>query len=55
MIVLSTFLETSLIFLFCRLKKTVQNLVQSGRKAVSNLKKHCKIKLKNVDLAIRSI
>jgi len=33
MTVLSTFLEFSLNFLFNNLKKIVQNLVQSGRKA----------------------
>jgi len=35
MTVLSTFLESSLNFLSDNLKKTLQNFVQSGRKAVS--------------------
>jgi len=35
MTVLSTFLESSLNFLSNNLKKALQNLVQSGRKAVS--------------------
>jgi len=34
MAVLSTFLESSLNFLFDNLKKTLHNLVQSGRKTV---------------------
>jgi len=33
--VLITFLESTLNFLFINLKKTLQNLVQSGRKVVS--------------------
>jgi len=37
MTVLCTFLESSLNFLLNNLKKTLQNLVQSGRKAVSKL------------------
>jgi len=35
MTVLSTFLESSLNFLFNNTKKILQNLVQSGKKAVS--------------------
>jgi len=38
MTVLSTFLEFSLNFLLNNVKKSLQNLVQSGRKAVSKLK-----------------
>jgi len=35
MVVLSTFLESSLNFLSNNMKKTLKNVVQSGRKAVS--------------------
>jgi len=38
MTVLSTFLESSLNYLFNTLKRTLQNLVQSGRKAVLKFK-----------------